>query len=575
MNDAPPTTPMRLLAWAVRPHSREVGLVILLSVVQVGGSILLPLLIGRAVDQITLGRIDDLYVTAVLIALLGIFLAVLYALQEVVAGRLSLQVEREMRDRLYAHLHAIEPRVAHGQPTGQLVTLVTTDMIPISSFLGLQLSRLIWAVLVLILASVVMFVINPFLALLALAPTPLAVLAILRFRGVVGPLLGNVRRRMAEVTGLVGETITGTAAIRADAREEFELERFRTASDEVLDEALAANRKLALYSPSLVILPNVGSAIVVVVGGLLAIQGNLSVVDFSVFYTYLVMLVPAIQTVGRVLGQAQLAITCAERVCAGFAHPVQTSARDVALEPGPAGVTMEGVHVESPDGRTVIEDVDLHVPPGGTIAVVGTTGSGKSVLLRLINRLTEASAGSVQIGDHPVDHVELATLRAAVASAGSDEFLFAGTIAENISFARPDATREEIEGAARSAQAHDFISELPDGYDTVIGDRGAGLSGGQRQRVALARALLVQPSVLLLDNATGALDSLTEAAAVEELHREGADDLPTRIMVGYRPVLLSRADHVLVLDRGKVIARGTHAELLETNEHYRKLVGAE
>lgn len=575
MNDAPPTTPIRLLVWALRPHWGWVAALSLLSAAQVAGTIVLPLLIGRAIQQITLGLTSDLDVTAVLIGLLGIVLAGFYAAQEVLAGNLSLRVERELRDRLYAHLHAIEPRVAHQQPTGQLVTLVTADLIPISSFLGTQLSRLVWAGLVLILAAAVMFVIQPLLAVLALVPAPLAVFAIVRFRRAAGPMVARQRQRMAEVTGLIQATIMGVAAIRGDAREQYELDRFRSANREVLGEALATNRTVALYMPSLVILPNLGSAIVVVVGGLLAIQGGLSVVDFSVFYTYLVMLVPAIQILGRVLGQAQLAVTCAERVAAGLADPVQTSVRETPLEPGPAGVELEGVHVASPDGRTVIENVDLHVPPGGTVAVVGKTGSGKTVMLRLVNRLTDAHEGSVRIGGEPVEHIDLAGLRGAVASAGSDEFLFAGTIAENISFGRPEASMDEIELAAVRAQAHGFISELPDGYETMIGDRGAGLSGGQRQRVALARALLSQPSVLLLDNVTGALDSLTEAAAVEELHRPDAEDLPTRIMVGYRPVLLSRADQVVVLEGGKVIARGTHAELLETSQKYRELVGAE
>ena len=393
MSDAPPTTPIRLLAWALRPHWRRVLVVVLLSMVQVAGSILLPLLIGRAINQITLGLTDHLNVTAALIVLLSIVLAALFAIQEMLAARLSLRVERELRDRLYAHLHAIEPTVAHGQPTGQLVTLVTADLLPISTFLGLQLSRLIWAALVLVLSAVVMFVLEPLLALLALVPAPLAVIAILRFRRVGGPLMVRLRQRMAELTDLVGETIGGVAAVRAYAREEYELERFRSASAGALEEALASNRTLARFTPALVVLPNIGSAVVVIVGGLLAIQGGLSVVGFSVFFTYLVMLVPAIQTLGLVLGQAQLAITCAERVGEGFAHPLQTSARDEPLDAGAAGVELRGVHVESPDGRTVIEDVDLDVPPGGTIAVVGTTGSGKSVLLRLFNRLADAFGG--------------------------------------------------------------------------------------------------------------------------------------------------------------------------------------
>jgi ATP-binding cassette subfamily B protein len=233
------------------------------------------------------------------------------------------------------------------------------------------------------------------------------------------------------------------------------------------------------------------------------------------------------------------------------------------------------VSVSRDDGRTVIDDADLRVSSGGRIAVVGTTGSGKSVLVKLINRLVRPSRGSVRVAGHPVDEVELHSLRHAIAAAGADEFLFAGTIAENISFGRPDASWEEIEAAAKVAQAHDFIAALPDGYATRIGDGGSGLSGGQRQRIALARAVAANPGVLVLDNATGSLDALTEAAAVRSLAELREQEPHTRIVVGYRPALLRDADEVVVIESGRIVERGTHEELIKSSERYRALVGSE
>jgi ATP-binding cassette subfamily B protein len=322
-------------------------------------------------------------------------------------------------------------------------------------------------------------------------------------------------------------------------------------------------------------LPLVGSAVVVIVGGRLAIAGDLSVVAFSVFYTYVVMLVPSVQTVGMTLGQAQPAFASLRRVLEALREPVQRSPDDPSLPAAPAAVRMRGVRADSPEGDPILEGLDLDVPAGGTVAVLGTTGSGKSTLLALVNRLRDAGGGSVEVAGAPVGEVEIGSLRHAVGTATDDNFLFSGTVRDNIAFARPDAPLEDVEAAARAAQAHDFIAELPDGYDTVLGDRGVGLSGGQRQRIALARALLTAPAVLLLDNATGNLDALTESAVLDELGTTRTAAPPTRIVVGYRPAVLRRADEVLVLDGGRIVERGSHDALLASSAVYRRLVGVD
>jgi ATP-binding cassette, subfamily B, bacterial len=575
MKNAPPRSPFGLLVWSLRPHRAALIVIALLSLVMIAGNVALPLLIGRAVDRITLGLTNEALVTAGVIALLGVLVAVAIGARGIIAGRLSIHVEHSLRSRLYSHLHAVEPGVLERRSTGEWVSIATLDLIPISTFVGLYLAQLASSALTLVAAAVVMFLIDPLLALLALAPVPLTILSLIRYRATARPLLSAVRQRMGELTGLVDENIGGVAVIRASAREDEEMRRFKEAGARVLDEALAANRRLAVFTPSVQVLPNVGSALVVVIGGLMAIQGHLSVVSFTVFYTYLVMLVPSIQSVGTIIGQAQSALACAERVADALASPVERGPAPSSVPEGPAAVDVDHVTVRAADGRTIIEGADVHAPAGGTLAIVGATGSGKSVLMRLVNRLTHAASGGVRIAGIPVEEIELRSLRHAVSPAGADEFLFAGTIGENIRFGLPEASREEVEAAARCAQAHDFIISLPDGYETPLGDRGSGLSGGQRQRVALARALLARSGVLILDNATGSLDALTEAATVKALEERRRQQPVTRLIVGYRPALLRTADEVLVVEDGHIIDRGTHAELEARSERYRDLVGSE
>jgi ATP-binding cassette subfamily B protein len=380
---------------------------------------------------------------------------------------------------------------------------------------------------------------------------------------------------MGALTTSLQETLAGVATVRAYARENEQREHFARAAERVLDASLAVNRMGARSLTAVDMLPLLGSALVVIVGGRLAISGDLSVVAFSVFYTYVVMLVPSVQAVGVTLGQAQPAFAGLRRVLEALRQPVQRSPTEPPLPVGPAGVRMRGVRADTPGGAPILEGVDLDAPAGATIAVLGMTGSGKSTLLALVNRLRDAGAGSVEVAGVPVDEVEIRSLRHAVGTATDDNFLFSGTVRENIAFARPDASLEDVEAAARAAQAHDFIAALPDGYDTLLGDRGVGLSGGQRQRVALARALLAGAAVLLLDNATGNLDALTEAAVLDELDAVRTAAPPTRIVVGYRPAVLRRADEVLVLEGGRIAMRGTHDALLRSYARYRALVGVD
>jgi ATP-binding cassette subfamily B protein len=577
MSDAPPKgSPLRFAAALLARQRRAVALLTLLNVGIIAMTLVTPLLTGWAVERIDADDLtggDGAFAAALAIALAGLVAAVLSAAAGVVNSRVSAVIETDLRSRLYRHYQVVDPRVLDARPTGDLVSLASADLIPIAQFFGNRLARGLRGGITMVLAGVIMVRLEPLLALLALAPLPVGIAILSAYTHRAGPKLFEARRAMGALTTSLQETLAGAATVRAYAREAEQREHFARAAQRVLDASLAVNRMGARSLTAVDMLPLVGSALVVIVGGRLAISGDLSVVDYSVFYTYVVMLVPSVQAVGLTLGQAQPAFASLRRVLEALRAPVQHSPSEPPLPVAPAGVRMRGVRADTPGGDPILEGVDLDVPAGGTVAVLGATGSGKSTLLALINRLRDANGGSVEVAGVPVDEVEIGSLRHAVGTATDDNFLFSGTVRENIAFARPDAPLEDVERAARAAQAQDFIAALPDGYDTVLGDRGVGLSGGQRQRIALARALLAGPAVLLLDNATGNLDALTEAAVLDELDTLHTAAPPTRIVVGYRPAVLARADEVLVLEDGRIVERGTHEALLRSSPRYRALVG--
>jgi ABC-type multidrug transport system fused ATPase/permease subunit len=341
----------------------------------------------------------------------------------------------------------------------------------------------------------------------------------------------------------------------------------------VFDQSMAATRLRAFYNPFIGFLPNLGLAVVLLVGGRQVVNGSLTIGDFTAFYAYLLLLIGPMRQLGIALGMAQRATASGTRIFELLdREPRVVEPPDAPPLPDGAGrVELDDVTFAY-EGTLApaLRDVDLVVEAGTTVALVGPTGSGKTTLVQLLGRLYDVASGAVRIDGADVRSVDLRSLRGSIAVVDDDPFLFSATVAENIAYARPDAGSEEIEVAARRAQAHEFIARLPDGYETRVGERGLTLSGGQRQRLAIARALLADPRVLILDDATSSVDASTEHLIKEALREVMRGR--TTFVIAHRLSTIALADEIAVLGRGELVARGTHEELLEINDLYREIV---
>ena len=552
----------RLLGF-LRPYRRTLIVSLVLAWAAMGMTVAIPWLVGEAVDAIENGERPDLLPLAVAIVAAGILRLGLTLVRRLVAGRVSLAVEFDLRERVYAHLQALELGFFDTQQTGQLMSRATVDLQSIRFFLGYGLIFLTQNALTIVLASAVMIAIKPWLAALALLPVPFVVLAAMRFNRLSRPAVQEVQQRIAELTAEAEESISGIRIVKAFAREEHMLMRFRRSVSRVFDQNVYATRLRAFYSPMLGFIPSLGLAVVLLLGGRQVISGGLTLGEFTAFYTYLMMLMGPMRMLGMSLGMAQRAVASGNRLFEILdREPRVTSPPDAPpLPEGPGKVEFRDVTLRYDGAAPSLADVNLEVPAGRTVALVGPTGSGKTSLVALIARLYDPSDGAVLVDGADVRSVDVASLRGSVAFVADESFLFSATVAENIAYARPTATATEIEQAARRAQAHDFISRLPDGYDTVVGERGQTLSGGQRQRVAIARALIADPRILILDDATSSVDARTEAAIKRGLREvmEGR----TTFVVAHRLSTISLADEIVVMDAGRVVDRGRHDELLE------------
>jgi ATP-binding cassette subfamily B protein len=561
----------RRLMGFLRPYRRQLWGSLVFAWAAMGMTVLIPWLIGRPVNAIKNGEKPDLLPLAVAIIVAGILRLGLTMVRRVVAGKVSLAVEFDLRQRFYAHLQRLELGFFDGQQTGQLMSRATVDLQSIRFFLGYGLIFITQNLLTIALASAVMFALEPWLALVALAPAPFVVYTASRYNRVSRPAEQEVQQRLAELTAEAEENVSGIRIVKAFAREEHQLRRFRRAVTRVFDQSVYSTRLQAFFSPLLGLLPQLGIALVLLIGGRAVIAGSLSPGDFTTFYVYVAMLAAPMRMLGMALGMAQRAIASGNRLFEILdREPQIESPPDAAPLPAGGGrVEMKGVTLRYDGAGPALSDVDLTVDAGRTVALVGPSGSGKTSLVALIARLYDPSEGTVAIDGADLRSVDLVSLRSQVAFVGDDSFLFTASIAENIAYARPGASREAIEAAARRAQADEFVCDLPGGYDTLVGERGLTLSGGQRQRVAIARALLADPRILILDDATSSVDASTEAAIKAGLAEAMAGR--TTFIIAHRLSTVALADEVVVLDGGRIVDRGSHDELLEGCGFYREI----
>ena len=560
----------RLLGF-LRPYRRPLLLSLVFASAAIGMTVLIPALVGEAVDAIRGGDRSELMPLALAIVGAGVLRLGLTVVRRLIAGRVSLAVEFDLRGRFYSHLQALELGYFDAHQTGQLMSRGTVDLQSIRFFLGYGLVFITQSVLTILLASAVMFALKPSLAALALIPVPFVVLTAWRYNRLSRPALQEVQQRIAELTAEAEESVSGIRVIKAFARERHMMGRFRRSVGRVFDQSIYSTRLRAFYNPMIGFLPNIGVAVVLVVGGTQVINGTLTLGEFTAFYTYQVMLAWPVRMLGIALGMAQRAIASGNRLFEVLDREPRISSPPGAppLPDGAGRVELRGVTL-SYDGVTdALEDVDLDVEAARTVALVGPTGSGKTSLVGLLARLYDPERGEVLLDGADVREVDLRSLRSQIGFVADDSFLFSATVAENIAYARPDASREEIELAALRAQAAGFIEELPERYETLVGERGLTLSGGQRQRIAIARALVADPRVLILDDATSSVDADTEARIRAGLKEAMAGR--TTFVVAHRLSTIALADEVVVMDGGRIVDRGTQEELLERCDLFREI----
>ncbi len=562
---------LRRLGPFIRRYRTEVIATLVLSVVAQTLIGLLPLIQQIIVDHGILAKEHPLGPMLLVLLLTGLLGFTANYGRRYLGARVSVGIQHDLRLAIHRHLYELDFSRHDELSVGDVMSRSTADLTLIQVFF-FSVPMLVANLTLLIVALSVMFVLSPILSLVIAVFVPVFAWLAIRFRNRIFPASWNDQRLSGAVAGVVDEAVTGVRVVKAFAQEDREFARLMDRSHELYQSRMRTARLNSRYSSTLQLLPMLGQLGVLGIGGWLALEGHITLGVFLAFASYMVQIITPVRILSGVLATAQQARAGSERVFELLdLQPRVTDAPGARPVVEPKGeVEFDNVTFGYADAADTVHDISLTIRPGERIGLVGASGSGKTTLALLLARFYDPRSGVVRFDGTDVRDFTLSTLRRSVNVVFEESFLFSTTIKENIAFGRPDATDAEIEAAARVAQAHDFILELSHGYDTVVGERGYTLSGGQRQRIALARAALANPAVLVLDDATSAIDARTE----EAIHRSLEDELSSRttILIAHRSSTLRLADRVLVIDEGRIVAEGTNADLWHSSHLYRELL---
>jgi len=480
-------------------------------------------------------------------------------------------IEFDLRNGIYQHLTRMSFSFYDTVQSGQLISRANSDIRQVQMYLTFAPSIIVQCAIAVV-AFIEMLTINPLLALVAMVTMPFVYIVGLHMRKVIFPVSWLIQARLADIATIVDENINGVRVVKSFAAEQSQLTQLQSAADKLRWTYVKDADIRSTWSPTMENLPRVGLALVLLYGGWMALHGDATIGTIVAFNSYVLMLQPPFRQLGMLIMMGQRASASAQRI-----YEILDEEPDIVDKPNAidlfhvdGDVRFEHVDFNYPNGTRALRDFDLHVKAGQTIAIVGRTGSGKSTVGRMVTRFYDATSGAVRVDGHDVRDVSVASLRHQVGMVLDEPFLFSVSIRDNIAYGRPDADIEDVIRAAKAAGAHKFITGLEHGYDTVVGERGYTLSGGQRQRIAIARTLLMNPPVLILDDATSAIDVQVEQRIHAALHELMTDR--TTIIVAHRLSTISLAERVILMDNGTIIADGTHEELLRREPRYAEVL---
>ncbi len=575
--------PLRRLWEYAESHRGRVVRATLWSILNKAMDIAPPVLIGMAID-VVVNKQDSFLAHAgfesprrQLLVLAGLTF-VIWALESLfeyllgVAWRnLAQTIEHELRLDTYAHMQHLEMAFFENQPTGNLMAILNDDVNQLERFLDIGANEVIQVLTTVVLIGIAFFIIAPGIAWLSFLPIPVILWGSFRFQRKMEPRYAAVRAEAGAISSLLGNNLGGIATIKSFTAEDREIARVSGESERYREANRSAIALSAAFGPLIRVVVLCGFTATLLWGGFRALEGSLAVGSYSVMVFLTQRLLWPLTRLGQTFDQYQRAMASTNRILDVLDTPAEIVSGDGILERDDVAghIEFDQVDFSYRPGYPVLNNIDLDLKPGTTTAFVGATGSGKTTLVKLLLRFYDVTDGAIRIDGRDIRSLELQNLRRAMAVVGQDVFLFHGTVRENVAYGSPEASDEEIVAAADVAEAHAFIIELPEGYDTVVGERGQKLSGGQRQRLSIARAVLVDPPILILDEATSSVDNDTEAAIQRSLARLVVDR--STIVIAHRLSTIRHADVIHVMERGSIVESGTHAELVERDGLYASL----